>query len=150
MDISEQKRLEAQIQKTQKMEAMKTLIAGNERILFVDDEKSIVKIASYALRSLGYKVESTTSPVEALNLFRSKPDQFDLVITDLTMPELTGDKLAEEILKIRPGMPIIFSTGFSENINREKAEEIGAAGYLEKPYNKRELTRLVRKVLGEK
>jgi len=150
MDISEQKRLENQIRKTQRMEAMETLIPGNERILFVDDEKSIVKIESYTLKSLGYKVESTTSPVEALHLFCSKPDRFDLVITDLEMPELTGDKLLEEILKIRPGMPVIFSTGFSEKINREKAGEIGAAGYLEKPYNKGELARLVRKVLGEK
>ena len=122
----------------------------NKRILLVDDEESIVKIGNQILKRLGYEVESTTNPVEALNLFRSKPDQFDLVITDLEMPKLTGDELVQEILKLRPHMPVIFSTGFSERINRQKAKEIGVAGYIEKPWGKRELARLILKMLDKK
>jgi PAS domain S-box-containing protein len=126
------------------------LPTGKERILFVDDEESIVNMGSQRLERLGYKVESTTSPLEALDLFRSKPDRFDLVITDLTMPKMTGDKLVKEILNIRPEMPITICTGFSEKMDGEKAREIGAAGYLEKPHDKRSLAKMVRKVLDGK
>ena len=128
----------------------KDLPTGKERILFVDDEESIVRMGSQRLKRLGYTVEVTTSPLEALDLFRSKPDQFDLVITDLTMPKMMGDKLVKEILSIRQDIPIILCTGFSEKINGEKATAIGAAGYLEKPHDKRELAITVRKVLDEK
>lgn len=126
------------------------LPTGQERILYVDDEESIVKIGSQRLKRLGYKVESSTSPIEALDLFRSKPDQFDLVITDLTMPKMTGDKLVKAILDIRPGLPIILCTGFSDKINSEKVRKIGATVYLEKPYDKRDLSRAVRRGLDEK
>ena len=123
---------------------------GKERILFVDDEESIVKMGNQRLERLGYQVESTTSPLEALDLFRSKPDQFDLVITDLTMPKMTGDKLVKEILKIRPDILIILCTGFSEKMDGEKARAIGASGYLEKPHEKHDLAKMVRKVLDGK
>lgn len=123
---------------------------GGETILFVDDENSIANMNRKMLERLGYKVEATTSPIEALDLFRSKPDQFDLVITDLTMPEMTGDKLVKEILKIQPEMPIIICTGFKDKMDSNKAREIGAAGYLEKPHEKRSLARMVRKVLDRK
>ena len=126
------------------------LPTGKERILFVDDEESIVKMGNQRLERLGYKVESTTSPIEAVDLFRSKPDQFDLVITDLTMPKMTGDKLVKEILNIRPDVPIIICTGFRKKMDGEKAREIGAAGYLEKPHNKHDLARMVRQVLDGK
>jgi len=126
------------------------LPAGKERILFVDDEKSLMTIGHQMLERLGYKVESTTSPSEALDLFRSKPDQFDLVITDMTMPQMAGDKLMKGILSIRPKIPIIICTGFSEKINGEKATEIGATGYLEKPLDKRDLAITVRQVLDGK
>lgn len=126
------------------------LPTGQERILYVDDEESIVKIGSQRLKRLGYKVESSTSPIEALDLFRSKPDQFDLVITDLTMPKMTGDKLVKAILDIRPGLPIILCTGFSDKINSEKVRKIGATVYLEKPYDKRDLSRAVRRGLDGK
>jgi PAS domain S-box-containing protein len=123
---------------------------GKELILYVDDEESIVKMGNQRLERLGYKVESTTSPIEALDLFRSKPDQFDLVITDLTMPKMTGDKLVKEILNIRLDMPIIICTGFSEKMDGEKARAVGALGYLEKPHEKRDLAKMVRKVLDGK
>ncbi len=126
------------------------LPTGKERVLFVDDEESIVKMGNQRLERLGYKVESTTSPIEALDLFRSKPDQFDLVITDLTMPKMTGDRLVKEILNIRPDMPIVISTGFSEKMDGEKAREIGASGYLKKPHEKRDLAVIVRQVLDRK
>lgn len=126
------------------------LPTGNESILLVDDEESIVKMGRKRLERLGYKVESTTSPLQALDLFRSRSDQFDLVITDLTMPQKTGDKLLKEILNIRPDTPIILCTGFSEKMNKEKAKEIGAAGYLEKPHEKLVLAKMVRRVLDAK
>jgi PAS domain S-box-containing protein len=126
------------------------LPTGKERILFVDDEKAIVKMGIQRLKRLGYKVESTTSSIEALDLFRSKSDQFDLVITDLTMPKMTGDKLVKAILDIRPDVPIILCTGFSEKINSEKIREIGAAVYLEKPHDKHNLSKTVRRVLDKK
>jgi DNA-binding NtrC family response regulator len=126
------------------------LPSGKERIFLVDDEESIVRVTCQRLKRLGYTVESTTNPLEALSVFRSKSDQFDLVISDLTMPKMTGDKLAKEILNIRPGMPIIICTGFSERMDSEKAKEIGAAGYLKKPHEKRDLAKVVRKVLDGK
>lgn len=102
------------------------------------------------LEPLGYNVKAVTSPVEALELLRSDPSRFDLVITDMTMPQMTGDKLVQKILTLRPDMPIILCTGFSAKINGEKAEKIGAAGYLEKPHDQRELALAVRNVLGQK
>jgi len=123
------------------------LATGNERILFVDDEESMAEIGRRRLERLGYQVESKTNPIEALELFRGDPDQFDLVITDMTMPHITGDKLVKEILKIRPDMPTILCTGFSEKINEEKAKEIGVREYIEKPFDRGKLSRLVRKVL---
>ncbi|MGA8180228.1 MAG: PAS domain S-box protein [Desulfobacterales bacterium] len=126
------------------------LPSGKERIFFVDDEESIVKVSCQRLERLGYKVESTTNPLEALDLFRSKANQFDLVISDLTMPKMTGDKLIKEILNIRPDTPIIICTGFSEKMDIKKAKEIGASGYLEKPHEKRDLAKMVRKVLDGK
>jgi CheY-like chemotaxis protein len=123
------------------------LPSGNERILFVDDEESIVGIGHQILERLGYKVESTTSPIDALELFRSKPDQFDLVITDMAMPKMTGDKLVKEILKIQPDIPIILCTGFSEKIDEKKAKAIGVADYIEKPLDMRDYAMKIRKVL---
>ena len=132
------------------IETDEELPTGNERILFVDDEKSMVYVGRNKLERLGYKIEARTSPIEALELFRANPDQFDLVITDMTMPQMTGDHLAEEILKIRPDMPTILCTGFSEKIDEEKAKEIGIRQYIEKPFNMLDLAHLLRKVLDEK
>ncbi|MBU0767836.1 MAG: response regulator [Proteobacteria bacterium] len=126
------------------------LSLGKETILVVDDEKSIVNMSRRMLERLGYKVEATTSPIEALALFRSKPGQYDLIITDMTMPSMTGDKLVKEILNIRPDMPTIICTGFSDKIDAEKAKEIGATGYLEKPHEKSDIARVVRQVLDRK
>lgn len=128
-------------------EAVEKLPTGNERILFVDDEKSMAEIGRHRLERLGYKVEAKTNPIEALELFRADPDQFDIVITDMTMPHITGDKLVKEILKIRPDIPTILCTGFSEKIDEEKAKKIGIRGYIEKPFDRGTLSRIVRNVL---
>ena len=133
-----------------KTEADEELPTGSESILFVDDEKSMVYIGQNRLEGLGYQVETRMSPVEALESFRASPDQFDLVITDMTMPQMTGDQLVKEILKIRPDVPTILCTGFNVNINEEKAKEIGFRQYIEKPVKMRDLAKLVRQVLDEK
>ena len=123
------------------------LPTGKERILFIDDEKSMVAVGRDRLKNLGYQVEDKTSPVKALKLFRANPDQFDLVITDMTMPQMTGDHLVEEILKIRPDLPTIICTGFSEKIDKEKAKKIGICQYIEKPLNWSDLAKMVRRTL---
>jgi PAS domain S-box-containing protein len=123
---------------------------GNERILFIDDEASIVNLARGMLVRLGYQVESRTSPLEALALFRSKPDEFDMVITDMTMPKMTGDILAKNILTIRPDIPIVLCTGFSEKISEENADEVGVKAILFKPLVMRKFALVIRKVLDER
>jgi len=120
---------------------------GNEKILIVDDEESMVNIGRGRLERLGYQVEVRTNPIDALELFRADPEEFDLVITDMTMPHITGDKLVKDILKIRPDIPTILCTGFSERIDEEKAKEIGIRGYIEKPFDQGTLSRIVRTVL---
>ncbi|MEA2040366.1 MAG: ATP-binding protein, partial [Thermodesulfobacteriota bacterium] len=120
---------------------------GNERIIFVDDEKALVDSGKQTLEQLGYKVTTMTSSIEALELFRNNPDKFDLVITDMTMPRMTGDKLAGELMKIRTDIPVIICTGFSKRISEEKAREMGIKGLAMKPLVMRDLAEAVRKAL---
>ena len=120
---------------------------GNESILLVDDEKSVARLEAQVLTRLGYNVTFYVSSQDALEAFQNNINGFDLVITDMTMPEMTGDHLAEAILSIRPDMPIIICTGFSERINEERAEQIGAKGFLMKPVTKFDMARMVRKML---
>jgi len=122
---------------------------GNERILFVDDEAPIAKMGGQALERLGYTVSIRTSSIEALELFRTKPNDFDLVITDMTMPNMTGDRLAIELMKIRPDIPVILCTGYSKNISEESASEMGIKAFIYKPIVKADLAKTVRKVLDE-
>lgn len=121
---------------------------GNERILLIDDEKSMVKMGAQILEKLGYQVHTETDPRTALDLFTLDPSRFDLVITDMTMPHMTGDLLAKRILKISPGTPIILSTGFSSKIDKDRAAKIGIRQYIEKPLNKFQLAKSIREVLG--
>ena len=125
------------------------LPTGTERILFVDDEAPIAKLGSQGLERLGYQVTTRTSSVEALELFRSKPNEFDLIITDMTMPNITGDKLAIELMKIRPDIPVIICTGYSKKISDESAAEIGIKAFVYKPIVKTDLARIIRKVFDE-
>lgn len=124
-----------------------TLPHGNETILFVDDEKSLVKVNKLRLERLGYQVTGTADPLEALELFRNRPDQYDLVITDMTMPNMTGDKLAAEIMKIRSDVPIILCTGFSGRISEEQALKKGLRAFIMKPLELKELAETVSNVL---
>jgi len=121
----------------------------HERVLFVDDEKAIAEIGQKMLEYLGYEVEVRTSSIEALELFRVQADRFDLVITDMTMPNMVGDKLAEELMRIRPDIPIILCTGFSEYITKEKAQSIGIRELLLKPIVMTDLARVVRQVVDQ-
>jgi DNA-binding NtrC family response regulator len=101
------------------------------------------------LEKLGYNVVGKSDSLEALDVFRAKPDAFDLVITDQTMPKMTGDKLAESILRIRPDLPVILCTGFSEVIDADEAKVLGIREFVMKPFTVREMAEKVRKALGK-
>jgi len=124
-----------------------TLPKGTERVLFIDDEPDLAEISGRLLESLGYKVTSITSSKKALELFRDHPDQFDLVITDMIMSGITGDKLAQSILAIRPDMPVILCTGYNEYTSEEAAKIIGIREVVMKPFVMEELARSIRKAL---
>lgn len=125
------------------------LPSGTERILIVDDEPPIANIESKILKRLGYSVKMSTSSLEAIALFKSKSNDFDLVITDMTMPGMTGDRLAMELMKIRPDIPVILCTGYSRVISEESALAIGIKAIAYKPIVKADLAKIVRKVLDE-
>ncbi len=126
------------------------LPTGNERILFVDDEESLVNLAERMLGFLGYEIVVRTSSEEALKLFRDEGSTFDLVISDMVMPQMTGKELAEEVFKIRPDIPFILCTGFSDMITEAQAKEIGICNYIMKPFDLRKLAVIIRQVLGQK
>ena len=128
-------------------EMSQDLPSGHERILFVDDEDAMVALNRERLERLGYRVETRTDPFEALELFRAHPDRFDLVITDTTMPGMTGDGLAQELMKIKTDVPILLCTGYSDRIDKEKAGKMGIAGFAMKPIDTGELARTVRNLL---
>ena len=122
---------------------------GNERILFVDDEEILAEMGKTMLERLGYRVTVRKDSTEALTTFRNQPDQFDLVITDQTMPGLTGSDLARHILQIRPDTPIILCTGYSSAVSEEQALALGIRGFALKPLARKDIAALVRKVLGD-
>jgi len=127
----------------------KSLSVGSERILFLDDDKVLVDIGEQMLQKLGYRVDSRTSPHEALEVFRANPEKYDMVITDMTMPQMSGDTFAQEILKMRSDVPIILCTGFSNLMSPEKAREFGIKGFLMKPLTMSDLSKNIRKVLDQ-
>ena len=122
---------------------------GNERILFVDDEPMVVEVIKGLLEPLGYRLEMKTSSLEAWELFESKPHDFDLVITDMTMPQLTGPELASRIREIRPETPIILCTGYGTDITEERLQELGLSALIMKPVNSRDMAIKVRMVLDQ-
>jgi PAS domain S-box-containing protein len=136
--------------KEKKEEALHPLSKGNENILFIDDEEFLIDIGKGLLESLGYKVETRTSPYDALEAFRAQADKYDMVITDMTMPKMTGEKLASEIKKIRPDIPIILCTGYSSRITPINVAKMGISDILMKPLTLHTLANTVRKVLDEK
>jgi signal transduction histidine kinase/ActR/RegA family two-component response regulator len=123
---------------------------GSEQLLVVDDEQSLLDIMERSLKKLGYRVDATTSSKKALELFKANPDEYDLVITDQTMPELTGEGLCSEILCIRADMPIIMCTGYSAKMDSKKAKEIGITSFLMKPASRNELAKAIRESIDAK
>jgi len=101
------------------------------------------------LKRLGYKVEISLNPLQALDLFQSKPDSFDLVITDMTMPQMTGAKLAQKLKELQPDVPVIICTGHSSLIDEEKAKRFGIDGYLMKPASMFTIAKAIRNVLDK-
>jgi len=120
-------------------EAAAELVFRQGRILFVDDEKPLTDIGREMLESCGFEVVARTSSIEALEAFRFRPDDYDLIITDQTMPNMTGMELASEILKIRPHMPIILCTGFSDAVSYDRLRDIGIGDFIMKPILKHDL-----------
>ena len=120
---------------------------GKESILLIDDEQIMVELGTVILERLGYQVTPATGGMQALELFRANADRFDLIITDSSMPDMTGTDLAREIHRIRPGIPIIMCTGFTEKVAPDTATEFG--GLIMKPYVAKDIAELVRKLLDK-
>jgi CheY-like chemotaxis protein len=126
------------------------MVTGTEHILFVDDEDFQADMGKRLLARLGYRVTARTDSLEALGLFRQTPDEFDLVITDMTMPAMTGDVLAAEIISIRPDIPVIVCTGYSERIDKEIIKKIGIKELAMKPLAMKDIAEMIRRVLDKK
>ena len=129
--------------------AEESLPNGQEHILFIDDEFALVDIGKQMLENLGYKVTTKTDSLEALKLFQEQPHEFDFVITDMTMPNMTGEKLAKELMRIRPDVPIILCSGFSEQMTEDDAKEIGIKEFAMKPLVMEDLAKTIRKILNK-
>lgn len=123
------------------------ILGGNENILLVDDDQAIVYIVKQMLENLGYNVTAKYSSMDALAHFSSQRNHFDLVITDMTMPKMTGDILAQRISQMRPDIPIILFTGYGDMIAQEKAKALGIRAFLMKPLQTRDLARTIREIL---
>ena len=124
-------------------------VGGNERILLVDDDESVVTLEEQVLERMGYKVTSRLHSIEALETFKASPQVFDMVVTDMSMPKMTGIQLSKALLSIRPDIPIIICTGFSEHLTEENLDSYGLKGMLMKPIVGRKMAQMVRKVLDE-
>ena len=122
---------------------------GSEHILFVDDETILAEMAKMMLEQLGYRVTVRSNSLEALTTFQNHPDLFDLVITDQTMPGMTGMDLARRLLRLRPDLPIILCTGYSALISKEEASAHGIREFALKPLTRKDMALLIRKVLNK-
>jgi CheY-like chemotaxis protein len=123
------------------------LAGGQESILLVDDEAALADIGKQTLESLGYRVTACSSPTEALDFFQEAPARFDLVMTDMTMPHMTGVELSQAIMRIRSDVPVVLCTGFSELVGEEEARAMKIRGFVMKPIRKSEMAVTVRRVL---
>ena len=120
---------------------------GTERILFVDDEPALAELGKQVLETMGYQVQAHGDSREAWARFAADPESFDLVTTDLTMPGMTGAQLTEKVMALRPGIPVILTTGYSDILTEEEARELGVREYLLKPVGTGKLAEVVRRVL---
>ncbi|MBC2717362.1 MAG: response regulator [Desulfobacteraceae bacterium] len=130
-----------------RIELNEPLPGGHEKIMIVDDEALIVQINRKTLENLGYRISTYTCSEEALDAFRAHPEKFDMVITDMSMPKINGIQLAKEIFSVRPDLPIIICTGFSDLINEETVESFGIRKLVMKPILRKTLALTVREVL---
>ncbi|MCI5146837.1 MAG: response regulator [Candidatus Electrothrix sp. AR3] len=126
------------------------LPTGCEHILVVDDDMNFAQMNKKILESLGYEVSALTDSIAAFNRFQRTPEAFDLVLTDMTMPQMTGDELSRQMLALRSDLPVILCTGFSELIDEKRAADIGIYNLVMKPFTKRELAKTVRAALDQK
>ncbi|MCP4551812.1 MAG: response regulator, partial [Bacteroidetes bacterium] len=133
----------------QPIKSKKKIAGGTEKILLVDDEKNILEMEKKMLERLGYQVTSCLDSFEALEIFRSHPSEFDIVITDMAMPRMAGDKLSSGLVQIRPDIPVLLCTGFSETMSEKKAAAMGIKGFLLKPIVMKDLAQKIRDVLDE-
>jgi CheY-like chemotaxis protein len=131
-------------------ESESVMPTGNERILFVDDEDALADLGKQMIEALGYQVTSRVDGLEAWNLFRTHPERFDLVITDLVMPDFSGEDLIREIRNIRPDIPVILVTGFTEQMPKEKAASLGIDRLMNKPVVMKDMARFIRDVLARR
>jgi len=129
------------------VKAGESLIRGSETVMVVDDEHSMIIISQEILEGLGYKVIGCTDSLEALELFREKPEKYDLILTDLTMPKMTGLSLANKILSIRSDIPVILATGYAEGIDQEMIKKSGIRALLHKPFSADKLSQTIYNVL---
>jgi PAS domain S-box-containing protein len=141
--------VEKSLSEKQEINSKAEIQGGIEQILLVDDEEVILKMEKRILERLGYQITSRSSSLEALETFRADPDKFDLIITDMAMPNMRGDKLSAELIKIRPDIPLLLCTGFSEAMSEEKATSLGIKGFLMKPIVMKDLAQKIREVLDE-
>ncbi|MCP4116056.1 MAG: response regulator [Desulfobacteraceae bacterium] len=132
----------------EKRDAPVILAGGNERIMIVDDERSILDSTRELLTDYGYRVSCHTDGIQALEAFNSDPDGFDLLLTDMTMPGMTGEMLAKRVLTVRPELPVILCTGFNEQMSEAKALEIGIKRFIQKPVIRQPLVDIIREVLS--
>jgi CheY-like chemotaxis protein len=122
---------------------------GHESVLLIDDEEDVLEMMHSMIEKLGYQVISKNSSIEALDTFRKQPQQFDLVITDQTMPEMMGLELVEQLIRIRPDIPVILCTGYTEMIAEDNAGSLGIGAYVMKPVRVREISVKIRKLLDQ-
>jgi PAS domain S-box-containing protein len=137
-------------QPAEEKSAVQAAPAGSERILLVDDELELLSLGRDALERLGYQVVTTNNGIDALKEFSARPNYFDAVITDMTMPGMTGEKLAHKLIGIRPDIPVIICTGFSEQMDAQKAKALGIQAFLMKPLTLNHLAETLRTVLDSK
>ncbi len=135
--------------KETRFEAEADIEEGHERILVVDDEPQVLKFNARMLESLGYQVTARVNGIEALQLFEARSEEFDLLLTDMTMPGMSGDVLADKCIAIKPDLSVIIATGFSEKMTEEKAERMGIKAFLLKPVTKAQMARTLRSALQE-
>ena len=134
-------------QTEQKDNGIDSLPEGDEKILVVDDDQTIIYLEKMMLEKLGYQVTCRTDSLEAFSLFKNDPNGFDLVITDQAMPDMTGEEFIKKLLILRPEMPIILNSGYSADFTKERAARVGVSEYILKPLDFLQLAHAVRRTL---